>query len=291
MKLALKVSLATNAGLVVLVLGLAYRARFETRAGNGAVLGLVAAADQSGSTAPAPAFRWSQLESPDYRVYIANLEAIGCPRQTIRDIVIADVDGIYAPRRKQLMEQVPDRPVQARADALAAAQVKLKALDAEEAGVLAELLGLSRPAAGDPAVAAKTPPTAQAQGKKTPSNTASINGTSFTFQGQAAPAPFFTRDEIRTRMALSAPVTMPLAFQDPPANLGLNQLQQQAVNDLRNSFSQEISSLKLNPSDPEYLKRWQLARQNADEMLTAMVGQDISEKLQAQADNQAPPSH
>src|ERR1051325_7868593 len=37
-------------------------------------------------------FRWTQLESEDYRAYIARLRSIGCPEQTIRDIVIADVD-------------------------------------------------------------------------------------------------------------------------------------------------------------------------------------------------------
>src|SRR5437868_6638046 len=31
-------------------------------------------------------FHWSQIESSDYRAYIANLRAIGCPEPTIRDI-------------------------------------------------------------------------------------------------------------------------------------------------------------------------------------------------------------
>src|SRR3954462_879248 len=37
-------------------------------------------------------FQWASVESPDYREYIANLRAIGCPEETIRDIVIADVN-------------------------------------------------------------------------------------------------------------------------------------------------------------------------------------------------------
>src|SRR6516162_1933421 len=36
-------------------------------------------------------FSWRDVESPDYPVYIANLRAIGCPEQTIRDLIIADV--------------------------------------------------------------------------------------------------------------------------------------------------------------------------------------------------------
>jgi hypothetical protein len=44
------------------------------------------------------AFRWSQLESEDYRAYVQRLRDIGCPEQTIRDILIADIDKLFAPR-------------------------------------------------------------------------------------------------------------------------------------------------------------------------------------------------
>ncbi len=43
-------------------------------------------------------FRWRQLETEDYRAYITRLRAIRCPEQTIRDIVIADLDKLMAPR-------------------------------------------------------------------------------------------------------------------------------------------------------------------------------------------------
>jgi hypothetical protein len=42
---------------------------------------------------------WSHVESADYATYIANLRNIGCPEQTIRDILIADVNALYARRR------------------------------------------------------------------------------------------------------------------------------------------------------------------------------------------------
>jgi hypothetical protein len=47
-------------------------------------------------------FHWSQIESSDYRTYVANLRAIGCPEQTIRDIICADVDATFASRRTKL---------------------------------------------------------------------------------------------------------------------------------------------------------------------------------------------
>jgi hypothetical protein len=43
-------------------------------------------------------FRWAQLEAEDYRDYVARLRSIGCPEQTIRDIIIADVDKLLAPK-------------------------------------------------------------------------------------------------------------------------------------------------------------------------------------------------
>jgi hypothetical protein len=43
---------------------------------------------------------WQQVESPDYREYIANLRAIGCPEETIRDIINADVNKLYDEKKK-----------------------------------------------------------------------------------------------------------------------------------------------------------------------------------------------
>ena len=50
---------------------------------------------------PARTFTWEAVESPDYREYIANLRAIGCPEETIRDIIVADVDKLYAAKRRE----------------------------------------------------------------------------------------------------------------------------------------------------------------------------------------------
>jgi len=42
-------------------------------------------------------FHWAQIESEDYKTYIARLRSIGCPEATIRDILIADLDKLLAP--------------------------------------------------------------------------------------------------------------------------------------------------------------------------------------------------
>ena len=54
------------------------------------------------------AFRWRQLESEDYPTYIGRLRAIGCPEETIRDIIIADLDKLTAPRFELYYRRRPD---------------------------------------------------------------------------------------------------------------------------------------------------------------------------------------
>ena len=50
-------------------------------------------------------FDWRQVESEDYRTYVKNLRAIGCPEQTIRDIVSADVRQAFAAQRAEVMAE------------------------------------------------------------------------------------------------------------------------------------------------------------------------------------------
>ncbi len=56
----------------------------------------------SSETPARPADRshtWETVESADYREYIANLRAIGCPEETIRDIIRADVNKLFDSRK------------------------------------------------------------------------------------------------------------------------------------------------------------------------------------------------
>ncbi|TAL05067.1 MAG: hypothetical protein EPO07_04205, partial [Verrucomicrobia bacterium] len=48
-------------------------------------------------------FHWSEVESSDYRIYLANLRGIGCPERTIRDIVVADVNELFTERLRELL--------------------------------------------------------------------------------------------------------------------------------------------------------------------------------------------
>jgi hypothetical protein len=102
-------------------------------------------------------FTWDQIESTNYVVFIKNLHAVGCPEQTIRDIIISEVNRLYARRRLdevaypsyQWWRSEPDASV------VQAAAAKLEALETERRGVLTSLLGLGWDAQSNELIAAR----------------------------------------------------------------------------------------------------------------------------------------
>ncbi|HVM46730.1 MAG TPA: LysM domain-containing protein [Candidatus Acidoferrum sp.] len=88
-------------------------------------------------------FTWRDVESGDYGTYVSNLRDIGCPEQTIRDIIIAEVNAAYAQKRatelvtadQQWWRSEPDPAV------VQAAAEKIRALELERRGLLTSLLG------------------------------------------------------------------------------------------------------------------------------------------------------
>ncbi|MBP9903871.1 MAG: LysM peptidoglycan-binding domain-containing protein [Verrucomicrobiota bacterium] len=88
-------------------------------------------------------FSWQEVESDAYPTYIKNLREIGCPEQTIRDIIIADVNALFARRRaveiftpdQQWWRTEPDPVV------VQAATAKDRELETERRDLLSTLLG------------------------------------------------------------------------------------------------------------------------------------------------------
>lgn len=89
------------------------------------------------------AFTWQEVESRDYAVYVENLRALGMPDTTIHDIIVADVDQLFARRQrseaaKQDVEWWRSTPtLEFQSNTLARAQ----ALETERATLLTKLLG------------------------------------------------------------------------------------------------------------------------------------------------------
>ena len=98
---------------------------------------------------PGSQFDWRQVESEDYRKYIANLRGINCPEETIRDLIIADVNKLFAARRTQI-EVAPKEFKYWQADetrqwddpVLRERQRKIQDLELERRTLIKDLLGV-----------------------------------------------------------------------------------------------------------------------------------------------------
>lgn len=95
------------------------------------------------------AFQWGQLESEDYRSFIARLRSIGCPEETIRDIIIADLDKLMAPRvqsadgpHEPAKYWKPQRKELTRTVDSLEKKARKQAIDFEKREVIGELLGV-----------------------------------------------------------------------------------------------------------------------------------------------------
>lgn len=94
-------------------------------------------------------FRWQQVESADYKAYVANLRAIGCPEETVRDIIAADVNKLYAQKRKALWPETKADEYWKRDPSWRSVsatetdrQAKSRALEKEKSELLKSLLGI-----------------------------------------------------------------------------------------------------------------------------------------------------
>src|SRR6185503_3455738 len=92
-----------------------------------------------------PSFLWSQIESADYSQYVANLRAIGCPEQIIRDIIICDLNQLFAPRAQAIWKRSVHEYWQRNENTQPSPKEseQLYALEREKAAVFKELLGVS----------------------------------------------------------------------------------------------------------------------------------------------------
>jgi hypothetical protein len=250
MKRALLISLCAN-GALLCVLAL----KALSPAGTPAASGADAGADES-LKRPAAAggpeqegFHWSQIESSDYRVFVSNLRGIGCPEQTIRDIISADLHSVYARRIARLEQEAASADPVSR-DRLESDAGRLKE---EEPRALAALLG------DDPSSAAAG---AAPAGSGTP---ASQPSTDVALAASSAPA-------------------MPLIFQTVDiSSLDLNLEQMQAIEAIRMRFLDDIGGSNQDPNDPEYRRRWIESQPAVDDEMRGMIGADAFQEYQLKA--------
>jgi hypothetical protein len=94
----------------------------------------------------ASGLNWTSIESTNYTAYITNLRYIGCPEETIRDIILTDVAKAYSKRRSALIAQSRGEkywlpgPNEAGGDPQV--QRQLAALDQDESRLVRDLLNV-----------------------------------------------------------------------------------------------------------------------------------------------------
>ena len=304
MRTMLRISILLNCallGCLAFLLLNGRRVRHQTEAPTEAnnlppVPETVMAAPGASPTAKVKPFHWSQIESADYRTYIANLRAIGCPEQTIRDIITADVDSLYAARRQ---------PLEAKLAASTfvggpAADAELRELRDQEASAITALL-VSPPAGANitSAPAAETP--ASGSGRQEPRDTALTfqaiqNGDPSGSELRVTPsdvAPGFPPSR-SVRQTPPATISLPLVFHEvDPSVLTLSPQQAQVVNDLRQKFIEAVGGPNQDPTDPAYSQRWQTSQPAVDLDLWSTLGINAFQAYQiaawAKAHDQTPP--
>ena len=204
-------------------------------------------------SAEPPLFRWSQLNSTNYHIFVKNLRDIGCPEPTVRAIVTADVGAVYVRIQAGLEQKLAESATNSWSKQIAAARsepairAELQHLPDEEAWLIADFLGLRG---------------------ATNQRVASIVDSSPPVRRPNQPS-------------AGPPVLMPLVFQSfDPAALGLNDDQVQVIAGLRQNFMDQIGGASQDPSDPAYLARWQQAQPVLDSTLQGMLGSDVYIKFQ-----------
>lgn len=204
------------------------------------------------SNAPRPttipgAFHWSQIEAADYPAYIANLRRIGCPEQTIRDIITADVASLNQEKRYEAPSEVSN-----------AATAIAQASSMEQSTLVNRLL-------------------------ETPQKNNFVHEDSSAMPNSAvlplevahsivsSPTPVLAREMVS---ASEDEAKMPLALLEPPAKVKSDPEQLSQLEGLRKKFVQDVGGQNQNPFDPNYLHRWLKAQASSNDLFYTWFGQD-----------------
>lgn len=250
MKTAAKISILLNVALLGGLIFLLTQRRLVISSSSAIAQPAVETAPTANSAPAAPSavsaelapFRWSQLDSKDYHIYVKNLRAIGCPEPTVRAIVTADVHSVYLIFAGQIERKLANLANGSWTNALAgggseeALKDELQHLPGRESAKIADLLG----------------------------------------ETVAAPD-----QETRAVAAVPMVVPLalqPLDFKT--AKLEPDQIQ--AINDLRQRFIDKLGGPNQDTNDPAYQQRWQQLQTETDDAMEGIVGNEAFQDLQLQ---------
>jgi len=211
------------------------------------------------------ALRWSDLIADDDTIYAGRLRAIGCPEETIRDIVTSAIAHRYDSQRQHLEAEHRQGRLDANGLRVAVAQSWQ-----EQNQAVNRSPGFVPSSTGAPA----------------PSNDSVIQGTrpnAAPVSGAGGNPPANGIGTPVERAPRTAPgVRFPMALSDPPASVGLNETQAAAAASIADTFSRTVGSQNLSPEDPAYHQLWKTAQQDADDALKARIGWEAFNNWQMQ---------
>ncbi len=213
-------------------------------------------------------FHWSQIESPDYPTFIANLRGIGCPEHTIRHLVDGELQLILA---EKLAAQASPQ-----------ANVSQPTFDQLEAERLALLDHLLQPAASPSPLPAPATGTATASADGTGSTPTAAP----TANAAASPPPALTE-------------SIPAAFLVGDAEGGISDGQLSTIvtdsrlspedadqlNRLRQDFKAAVlpdGPSAAAPDSRDYFRRWRRAQRESDDRFSSLYGGDALNALHRQ---------
>jgi len=254
MKTAFRISLLLNLGLVCVLGWLWFRGHQPVPAHPALTSGPVAvlpppvsATVERLALSPPPApFSWSRLLSPDYRTYVRNLRAFGCPEPTLRAIVTADVNARYVRQGYELVQKLDalnsgswEENLRSY-DQQQALKAQLLRLPDQEYAEICDFLGIQ---------------------------------SSATVAAAAATTTTNKLGRVRHLAPRQPPVAPPLVLQDIDlAGLNFNEQQIQAVDGVRQDFLAQVGGATQVPDDPAAQSQWQQAQADADAKLEIVLG-------------------
>jgi len=222
-------------------------------------------------------FNWSQLESTDYPTYIANLRRIGCPEQTIRDIMAADLDSAYYARRRQVLEQsiaAAGATESTLPDALAN---EMRQLENEESGLVTRMLtdqaGSAQMASANAGTQNRIAPMVWASPASQPGAIQKAQPgpgipPAATSAGSVSP----TQPTAGTPLA-SNPVPAPVTRQPiQPVTSAVTGDEPRPSGFSGQSPNPPVGGLTEDPDAAALRQKWELARRNADYSLRGLIG-------------------
>lgn len=238
-------SITGNVALIVLcgILGMPKPAANQESVPSAPVSAAAPPAAKVAPPVPQPAssrpFHWSQVEADDYETYVANLKAIGCPEETIRNIVSSEIGAIYVERQRK-EEAEKQRPL---------LPSELQKVQEEQRTVLTQLFPPGR-RSGNPASSTADLPVRQ-PAVVYPLVYQNLQPVSNSQSGRSAGA---------GRAATGSPV-----------GGKQNTASAETLDRIRSEFAKDFGP-RQNPADPDYLERWTRAQSLADLRLRGMMG-------------------